>query len=295
MSENRSKQLTLMQYSIYQEKKRSDKTKEQVAMIHVDELTSFNQSELSDNQELVNDIGKEDEPKETRNETLTPAERARHLYPTWVNRPECIGPDNASCFSLSDGGIICRICSFSQNDIPKTRDHYISLKANPTSSNSVLGHVQSETHKEAVARWIKQHSVLPVQLPVEDTKSLNQHKINQVKAVNFIAHERNACSQFNSTTDLLNSVNNPHFVGRTKISDMALFWSIADSIDLFYLKKVKGEITDRTPLAVVLDTSTDRTSTTVLCVNLKYVHTSRLETVLVGLEEMTAGSTGVQL
>ncbi|KAK2941696.1 hypothetical protein BLNAU_23399 [Blattamonas nauphoetae] len=70
---------------------------------------------------------------------------------------------------------------------------------------------------------------------------------------------------------------------------------ICGTIDVLFQKKRTVGITKTTPLAATIDKSTDFTSTTMLCVNLRFLIEGEIEVLLDGLEEMSEGSNGVQL
>ncbi|KAK2957579.1 hypothetical protein BLNAU_7478 [Blattamonas nauphoetae] len=235
-------------------------------------------------------------PEETpESHPITASARLRHLYPSWIARPECQDSDNKSIFILQESGIFCRICSSLPQFLRSTRKEYVTKPSNPCHPHSLLDHLTSGIHCEALKIWKDQHRCEQADHSPVDARGLHQHRMNEVQAVNFIAHRRNAVEQFQPTTDLLNSVSNKHFIGKNQTSNSRKFWSIAETIDVLFQKKRTAGITKTIPLAATIDTSTDFTSTTMLCVNLRFLVEGKMEVLLVGLEEMSEGSNGVQL
>ncbi|KAK2948609.1 hypothetical protein BLNAU_16428 [Blattamonas nauphoetae] len=85
----------------------------------------------------------------------SPADRVRHLHPTWMADPRSLAPDGLSSFYPEDGGIMCRICSPFRDKIKSSsKKEFISKLANPTHSGTLFDHVKTDVHLEALALWI---------------------------------------------------------------------------------------------------------------------------------------------
>ncbi|KAK2948643.1 hypothetical protein BLNAU_16384 [Blattamonas nauphoetae] len=208
----------------------------------------------------------------------TPAERARHLYPEWVANPTFLGPDGLSVFINEEGGIICRICQ-------SMKEHLLALR-----TCSDLG-TCTRTKKN-----LHRMEQIEAALSEDDQIGLVQHRHNQIRSVNFIAMHSLACTTFKPMTNLLNSVSNPHFVTTAPSSDNSLFWELASSIDSYMFQALTNAIEELTPISLSLDTSTEHTFTSMICVNVRFLLKSgEMKNLFLGLDELHDGASGNQL
>ncbi|KAK2947095.1 hypothetical protein BLNAU_17947 [Blattamonas nauphoetae] len=227
---------------------------------------------------------------------LSAAERAVHLHPTWINREDLKDADGLPIFELRNGGIFCRICSQYKDKLHPTQGKYITEKSMPTHPNSLKNHIKTQIHKRAMAMKHVDSAIVNPQLTEADQLGIHHHRTNQVHAVNYRSHHHHSCDNFKALTNLLNYVSNPTFVSPSPASDSRLFWSIASALDEQFYNTLITNIDKFTPLSVCLDTSTDITLTSVLCVNLRYLSNSNeIKSILVGLEEMSNGTKGTDL
>ncbi|KAK2943627.1 hypothetical protein BLNAU_21458 [Blattamonas nauphoetae] len=254
-------------------------------------------TELEGEERMIVDDVTEPKPAIPVPPKLKSADQVRHLYPNWiVGRDACLDENGNSIFTLSNAGIMCSICSTFKHSLKSPKGEYISRPSNPSASLSVYDHVQTATHKEALAMQAERKESLSQRISVEDTRSILTHRKNQLRAVNFIAINHLACDSFKALTNQYNSLNNPHFVTPSESSNNRQFWKLAQKIDTFFHSAQAHKIQPRTPLAITLDTSTDNTSKTILCVNCRFLSNDYTPvSLLLGLEEMKKTSTGKAL
>ncbi|KAK2946016.1 hypothetical protein BLNAU_19027 [Blattamonas nauphoetae] len=218
------------------------------------------------------------------------------FYPKWIQNERTAFSDGNSCFKLEQDGIICRICNRYRTFLGNSRGEYVSVVAHPYATSQLYSHLETDTHLQAVGMWERNANISEIAISQQDRRGLTIHRQNQVRAVHSIAKNGYSVNKFKTQTNLLNSTNNKHFVSASDSSDFRLFWRTAESIDIIYHEKIIQTITTTTPLSLMLDTSTDCSSSTVLCCNLRFLsNKNKVETVLLGLHDMDEGAKGIQL
>ncbi|KAK2943522.1 hypothetical protein BLNAU_21560 [Blattamonas nauphoetae] len=209
-------------------------------------------------------IGQQKQPE------ISAEQRRRQKWLKWANRIECVHLNDQSIYTLGNEGLICRICHSHRNHLKYSREEYIVRPARPTHVNSVLGHIHTETHARALSLWLIDLDRIRQAAEVQDDGWRAVHITNQLRAVNQICHRRSSVNDFKSLTNLLDSIVCPTSVSDSHKTNYIRFWELADTLDRFYERRLFSEITTLTPLSLTLDISTDITSISVLCVNLRF-------------------------